>query len=282
MRPVEIDRVILKTYNESLIEYKATGFIKRAAMNTNLHTSTCNGRSSLKMGETHSNTIKRTYLVVAVAAVLTLSGCASTGSRTQSGAIIGGLIGAVAGAVAGDTEGAVFGAVAGALVGGAVGNYQDKQQRELEEQLAAEIEAELIEIQRLEDETLQVSLSSAASFDIGSSALKPGFLPALDRLGAVLQQYDKTIVHVIGHTDSTGTEEYNQGLSRDRAVSVANYTRDAGIDRQRLNVEGRGEFEPRETNETIVGRQANRRVEIYLRPVVEGQQEVAYESPYYN
>lgn len=221
---------------------------------------------------------KRTALVIAIAAILTLSGCA-TGGRTQGGAIIGGLVGALAGAVTGDTEGAVFGAVAGALVGGAVGNYQDQQQRELEQQLADEIQAEQIEIQRLSDETLRVSLSNEASFDVGSSALKPGFLPALDRLGSLLQRYDKTIVHVVGHTDSTGSDEYNLGLSRDRAESVARYANNAGLDRRRLNIEGRGENEPRETNRTTTGRASNRRVEIFLRPVVEGQQEEAYESP---
>jgi len=224
---------------------------------------------------------KRTFLALAIAATFTLSGCAS-GGRTQSGAAIGGLVGAVTGALAGDTEGAVIGGIAGALVGGAVGNYQDEQQRELEQQLAAEIQAEEIEVQRLADETLRVSLSSEASFDIDSSALKPAFYPALDRLGSLMQTYDKTIVHVVGHTDSTGTDEYNQGLSRERASSVARYARNAGLDPNRLNIEGRGENEPRDTNNTVSGRASNRRVEIYIRPLVEGQQQEAYESPRYN
>lgn len=226
---------------------------------------------------------KRTGLALAIAATLTVSGCATDGqSKTQSGAIIGGLIGAVAGAVAGDGKGAVIGGIAGALAGGAVGNYQDRQQRELEEQLAAEIEAEQIQIQRLEDETLRVSLSNEASFDINSSAIKPGFLPALDRLGSLMQKYDKTAVHVIGHTDSSGSEEFNQGLSRDRASSVALYARNAGLEQRRLSVEGRGENEPRESNDTTTGRQSNRRVEIFLRPIIEGQQQEAFESPSYN
>jgi len=226
---------------------------------------------------------KRSSLALAIAATLAVSGCASQGNeKAQSGALIGGLIGAVAGAAAGDTETAIFGGIAGALIGGAVGNYQDSQQRELEEQLAAEIAAEQVEIQRLADETLRVSLSNESSFDIDSSELKPAFLPALDRLGFLLQKYDKTAVHVIGHTDSTGTDEYNQGLSRERAVSVARYVRDAGLEQRRLNVEGRGESEPRESNDTASGRQSNRRVEIYLRPIVEGQQQEAFESPSYS
>lgn len=248
-------------------------------MNKNLNTTT---EKQSSMSTINPERAKRTGLVLAIALALSVSGCATNGnSRTTDGAIIGGLIGAFTGAVAGDSEGAVIGAVAGALVGGAVGNYQDEQQRELERQLAAEIQAEMIEIQRLEDETLQVSLSNEASFDIDSSALKPAFLPALDRLGSLLQKYDRTAVHIIGHTDSTGTEDYNQELSRDRAGSVARYASNRGLDRRRLNIEGRGEYEPRDTNRTVAGRQANRRVEIYLVPIIEGQQQEAYESPSY-
>jgi len=198
--------------------------------------------SSLNRFSGDSGFSKKTVLVLAIAAALTLSGCATNGETgTRNGALLGGLIGAVTGAVTGNSERAVFGAVTGALVGGAVGNYQDRQQRDLEEQLAAEVEAEMIQIQRLEDETLQVSLSNEASFDVDSSALKPAFLPALDRLGALLQKYDKTAVHVIGHTDSTGEEDYNMELSRDRAGAVARYTGNRGLDQRRIKIEGRGE-----------------------------------------
>jgi len=197
--------------------------------------------------------LKRTGMALAIAAALSVSACATDDqSKTQRGALLGGVLGAVAGAVTGDSKDALVGAIAGALVGGAVGNYQDRQQRELEEQLAAEIAAEQIEIQRLEDETLQVSLSNTASFDVNSSALKPGFLPALDRLASLVQKYDKTAVHVIGHTDSSGSEEFNQNLSRQRASSVARYARDQGLDQRRVSVEGRGEFEPRASNDTVL------------------------------
>jgi len=132
--------------------------------------------SGLNLHSSNLKIAKRTTLVLAIAATLAVSGCASQGNeRAQSGALIGGLIGAVAGAAAGDTETAIFGGIAGALIGGAVGNYQDSQQRELEEQLAAEIAAEQVEIQRLADETLRVSLSNESSFDIDSSELKPAF-----------------------------------------------------------------------------------------------------------
>jgi|GEM_PF-57519 len=269
-------------YNRSKSQFTASRKHKRTAM-TNIsskqNSETLRSIATTKKPDNH----KRTSLAFALTAALFVSACATDDqSKTQQGALIGGLLGAVAGAVSGDSKDAVIGAVAGALVGGAVGSYQDKQQRELEEQLAAEIAAEQIEIQRLEDETLQVSLSNTASFDVNSSALKPGFLPALDRLAFLMQKYDKTAVHVIGHTDSTGSDEFNENLSRQRASSVATYARDAGLNQRRLSVEGRGEYEPRASNDTPEGRRSNRRVEIFLKPIVEGQQQQAFESPNYS
>ncbi len=225
-------------------------------------------------------TLRPMLLVACVSAALT--GCAVDGqTKTTTGALIGGIVGAAAGSTS-DSEGALYGAIAGALIGSAVGNYMDRQQREIEQQLAAELESGNAEIQRLQDETLRISLSSEASFDIDSAELKPAFLPALDRLSALMQKYEKTALHVIGHTDSTGTETHNDVLSRERAVSVAGYIHNAGADRRRLNVEGRGEYEPRDSNDTIEGRRANRRVEIYIKPIVEGNQQQAFESPSYS
>ena len=225
-------------------------------------------------------TLRPMLLAACVSAALT--GCAVDGqTKTTTGALIGGIVGAAAGSTS-DSEGALYGAIAGALIGSAVGNYMDRQQREIEQQLAAELESGNAEIQRLQDETLRISLSSEASFDIDSAELKPAFLPALDRLSALMQKYEKTALHVIGHTDSTGTETHNDVLSRERAVSVAGYIHNAGADRRRLNVEGRGEYEPRDSNDTIEGRRANRRVEIYIKPIVEGNQQQAFESPSYS
>lgn len=227
---------------------------------------------------------KNSLIAACAGATLLLGACATNGAtdRTKSGAIIGAVIGAAAGSTSGDDKGALLGAVAGALVGSAVGNYMDKQQEEIEAELAAEIDADQVDIQRLEDDTLRVSMSSEATFDIDSSALKPAFYPALDRLGGVMANYDKTVLHIIGHTDSTGSEQHNDVLSRKRAVSVATYVRDNGVERRRINVEGRGEYEPRFTNASTDGRRANRRVEIYIKPVVEGEQQRAQESPDYS
>ncbi|HEY9198781.1 MAG TPA: OmpA family protein, partial [Gammaproteobacteria bacterium] len=84
---------------------------------------------------------------------------------------------------------------------------------------------------------------------------------------------------VVGHTDSVGSDAYNQRLSEQRAQAVVDYLAGAGVPRERLRVEGRGETEPRDTNATEAGRQLNRRVELYVKPLVEGQEQRAYEPP---
>src|SRR5690606_35516976 len=97
----------------------------------------------------------------------------------------------------------------------------------------------------------------------------------------VLQKYDRTIVHIVGHTDSTGSEAYNQALSERRAEAVARCLEGRGVDASRLRAEGWGESEPRDTNATAAGRQLNRRVEVYVSPVVEGQEQQAFRPPRY-
>ena len=144
-----------------------------------------------------------------------------------------------------------------------------EKEQELEEQLAAEIAAEQIEIQRLEDETLQVSLSNTASFEVNSSALKPGFLPALDRLASLVQKYDKTAVHVIGHTDSSGSDSYNLELSQRRARSVGDHLASKGVARMRILTQGFGEQYPVASNDTPEGKLQNRRVELRLTPLTD-------------
>ncbi|MCA1803946.1 MAG: OmpA family protein [Xanthomonadaceae bacterium] len=115
------------------------------------------------------------------------------------------------------------------------------------------------------------------SFDFGKADLKPAFLPTLDKVADLLHRYDRTVVHVIGHTDNVGSESYNQGLSERRAQSVVTYLTNRGIAWQRLVTEGRGMREPRASNATEAGRQLNRRVELLIKPVVEGQEQRAYE-----
>lgn len=219
--------------------------------------------------------------VLAAAVAVALAGCAADdpNRRAKTGAAIGAVAGAVLGHQLDDDSGRFVGAAVGALAGGAVGHYMDNQQKEFDAALAEEQRQNAIEIQRLQDETLKIDIASEVSFDFGSAAIKPAFRPTLDKVGDVLQRYDRSIVHVVGHTDSVGSEAYNQRLSEQRAQSVVDYLAGTGVPRERLRAEGRGELEPRDSNATEAGRQLNRRVELFVKPIVQGQEQRAYEPP---
>jgi len=208
--------------------------------------------------------MKKAAGVALVSLALGVGGCETMqeNPRTTAGAAIGAVAGAVIGHQISHGKGAYVGAALGALAGGAIGNYMDRQQRELEQQLARERAARQIEIQRMQDESLKLTLDSQVSFDFDSARINPGFADSLDRLAEVIRKYDKTVVHVVGHTDSIGSEEYNQRLSERRARAVGDYLASRGVDPARIHTEGRGEREPRATNATEAGRQLNRRVEI--------------------
>ena len=216
-------------------------------------------------------------------AAVAVAGCAANDpyQRTKTGAAVGAVTGAVVGAIAGKGKGAAIGAVAGAIGGAVVGDYMDDQQKAFEDQLAAERKAKELQIERLEDETLKLSLSNEVSFAYNSADLTPTFQPTLDKLADVLNRYERTVVHVVGHTDSDGSDAYNLDLSRRRAGSVGSYLMYRNVPESRVRMEGRGEREPRATNATAAGKQLNRRVEIYVKPIVEGQEQRAYEPPRY-
>ncbi len=219
--------------------------------------------------------------VLVMALVAALAGCAADdpNKRAKTGAAIGAVTGAVLGHQLDSRSGRYVGAAVGALAGAGVGNYMDKQQQEFDAALAEEQRNNDIEIQRLKDETLKIDISSEVSFDFGSAAIKPAFRGTLDKVADVLKRYDRSIVHVVGHTDSVGSEAYNQRLSEQRAQSVVDYLASVGVARDRLRAEGRGETEPRDSNATEAGRQLNRRVEVFVKPIVEGQEQRAYEPP---
>jgi outer membrane protein OmpA-like peptidoglycan-associated protein len=227
----------------------------------------------------------RKPLILLTAGALTLAGCTTTDDpnrRAKTGAAIGAIAGAIAGHQMDDDSGKWVGAAIGALAGAGVGHYMDNQQRDFEQSLAAERQANQLEIERLKDDTLKLTLDSEVSFDFDRAEIRPGFRGSLDKLANVLLKYDRTVVHVIGHTDSVGSDAYNQQLSERRAYAVIDYLASHGVPRNRLRAEGRGEREPRATNATEAGRQLNRRVEIFVKPVVEGQEQRAYEPPRYN
>lgn len=223
-------------------------------------------------------------LMIVSVAVAALGGCA-TGDpygRTKAGAGVGAAAGAAIGyGIDGGAGGALVGAAVGALAGGLVGNYMDNQQREFEQALAGEKAQHALDIERMKDDTLKLSVNSEVSFDYNRADIKPAFYPTLDKLGQVLRKYDRTVVHVVGHTDSRGSETYNLALSERRAQSVGSYLLGQGVPSNRLRTEGRGEAEPRDTNATEAGRQLNRRVELFVKPIVKGQEQRAYDPPQY-
>jgi outer membrane protein OmpA-like peptidoglycan-associated protein len=214
------------------------------------------------------------HLLTAIAASVALGGCADRPlTFMESGALIGAASGAVIGAVAykrNRTKGAVVGAVGGGLAGGAVGAYMDSQKRDLEKNLAQEIQAGQARVEKLPGDVVRVTMTNQTAFETDSAAIKPGFHSTMDKLADVVVRYGKTTLTVVGHTDNVGTNDYNQRLSERRALSVAQYLESRRVDGMRLATAGKGETQPVASNNTEGGRQANRRVEIYVEPVVQG------------
>ena len=217
--------------------------------------------------------------VMPVLATLLLSACATNDlgdtrdlSKTETGALIGVASGAALGAIINHKnrgKGALIGAVGGGLAGAGVGYYMDKQAKDLERQLQTEIQRGEISVEkRASDNALLVSMTSSTGFDNLSTVLKPGYITTLGKIARVLNQYGKTTVTVIGHTDSLGTHADNQILSEKRAQSVMDYFAGQNVNPLRLEAYGKGETEPRADNTSEAGRQLNRRVELWILPVV--------------
>jgi len=200
-------------------------------------------------------------IILAVSLVFLSLGCASM-NKAQKGALIGGGTGAAVGGIIGKKAGnTAIGAIAGAAVGGMAGGYigkrMDKQAAEMEEEL------EGAEVKRV-GEGIQVTFDSGLLFDVGKAALKPETKANLNKMSESLKKYPDTDVLIEGHTDSTGSEEMNLQLSKQRAQSVSNYLASLGVDPRRFTIMGYGESQPIATNDTAAGRQENRRVEIAI------------------
>jgi outer membrane protein OmpA-like peptidoglycan-associated protein len=204
---------------------------------------------------------------------LLLAACTTHADGTQSvnKTAVGAGIGAVAGGVLGNrldkgnrVRGTVIGAAAGTAAGAGIGYLMDRQEAELREQLASERTDHAIELERVRDDLLKLTLANEISFDFGSAAIKPAFKPTILKLAEVLRKYDRNEITIIGHTDAVGSDSYNQVLSERRAVAVREELSLLGVPQSRLRAIGRGEFEPRADNGTEAGRQLNRRVEILV------------------
>lgn len=201
----------------------------------------------------------------AVSLAASVIGCTQieNNPRTAGGAAAGAAAGALLGTLAGgnDARNALIGAGIGALAGGAVGQYLDQRQRRLEQDLAG-TGATVTNT----GEELIVTLPSNVTFATDSADLSPEFRPVLANVATSLNEDPRSLIDVVGHTDSTGAELYNQELSERRAQSVTNVLLANRVDRRRVATYGVGETQPIATNETASGRAQNRRVEIRIIP----------------
>ena len=206
----------------------------------------------------------------ALAGVLLLSaGCATNPDgtteykRTAIGALAGAAVGAGGGAlIAGRGHrgtGALIGGVVGAAGGGAVGNYMDRQAAEMKRKLPEAAVAR-------EGDKLYVALPSGILFDVDKTEIKPAARESIAKAAEVLVKYPDTYITVEGHTDTTGTTEYNQKLSERRADAVRDMLMRDGVPASRISIKGYGESDPVADNSTPEGRQSNRRVQLEIRP----------------
>jgi outer membrane protein OmpA-like peptidoglycan-associated protein len=218
--------------------------------------------------------IKRTIPALLVAGLI---GCTTTNpytrdqevSKATKGAGIGAVAGAVVGAISGDNskerrKRALIGAGVGALAGGGIGYYMDAQEKKLRDQL----EGTGVSVTRVGNEII-LNMPGNITFATDSDNINANFYDVLNSVTLVLKEFEKTVIIVAGHTDSTGADSYNQQLSERRAGSVAQYLRSQGIGDMRVIVEGYGESRPIASNDTAQGRQMNRRVELTLSPITQ-------------
>ena len=211
--------------------------------------------------------MRKQLILGAATAALLITGCADmnmsdTQRRTAMGAGAGALGGAVLSSVTGGKAGT--GAVLGAGVG-ALGTYiwsqnMEKQKREMEQAT----QGTGIGVVQTQDNQLRLDIPSDISFDTGRSDISRSFSPVLDRFANSLRENQNTDLRIVGHTDNTGSDAINNPLSMDRASSTRNYLTSRGVSGARIQVDGRGSYEPIASNNTSDGRARNRRVEIFV------------------
>lgn len=194
-----------------------------------------------------------------IAAVI---GTSCQSSRTAKGGAIGAAAGGVIGGVIGNksdntAKGAILGAAIGGTAGALVGYYMDKQAEELEQDL------EGAQVERI-GEGIKITFDSGILFDVDSYTLQAASRENITELAEILQKYEDTEILIEGHTDHTGSDEYNQSLSEYRASAVQSYLDAKGVQVSRMKTIGYGENQPVSSNETASGRQDNRRVEVAI------------------
>ena len=221
------------------------------------------------------NMNKHRWLIsgLAASALLATSACVTdpnTGKKTISRTAIGGVggvvVGGLLGGLIGGKTGRIVGAGLGGVAGAAVGYTMDKQIKTLKEQTAGSG----VDVSETDGgKAILVNLPDGVTFDVGSATLKPTFRDTLDKVAASLIEFPNSLVDVYGHTDSTGSDAFNQRLSEQRAATVMNYLISRGVPAARLRSQGFGETMPVADNGTADGRTKNRRVEIKIVPVTQ-------------
>ena len=228
--------------------------------------------------------MKRLIVFVLIIA-LVLPGCATMqeNKKTTIGAAAGTIIGAGVGyAIGRNGTGAAVGAVVGSLLGGGLGYMMDKQEREFKQTLADAQAREQAAIQQgnqreqtaimqgvqREKDALVLTFKSDVLFDTNSSTIKPVAYSSgeIDRVAQILNKYPDSTIKVVGYTDSTGSDSYNQQLSEQRANAVKNALFLKGVSASRMTALGMGKSNPIADNSTPEGRQLNRRVTIVIEP----------------
>ena len=194
-------------------------------------------------------------------AAVVLSGCAGM-SQKQRGAVIGATTGAAVGGVIGNqtgstARGAIIGAVVGGAAGAIIGHQMDQQAKELQQNIPGAT------ISRV-GEGIAVTFASGILFPFNSTEILPDGRTNLQQLASSLEKYPNSDILIVGHTDSVGTDAYNNDLSQRRALAAQSYLHSLGVPASRLQATGRGESEPIQSNDTEAGRAQNRRVEIAI------------------
>lgn len=229
--------------------------------------------------------MKYKFAVLAVTIAMIFPACADMQSKTEKGAVYGTAGGAAAGAIIGQLighstqatlMGAAIGAAAGGLTGAAVGHMMDKQEQAYQQALA---NSRATTVTREPDtshpasgnepppEIIALTLKGDFYFDTNSAVVKPGMYSELDRIAQIMNQYPQTMISIEGHTDSKGSDSFNQTLSEQRALAVKSLLVQRGVAANRIETVGYGKSMPIATNDTEAGRQLNRRVEIKIIPV---------------
>ena len=200
-------------------------------------------------------------VVVLILATLQLSACASWRNRDKGaviGAAAGGTVGGVIGNQTGSTaRGAIIGAVIGGAAGAIIGHQMDQQAKELQQNIPGATVTRV-------GEGIAVTFASGLLYDFDSDVIKPTAAQNLRTLAQSLDKYPNTDILIVGHTDATGSDNYNQSLSERRAQSAQLFLVREGVSNSRLRATGRGESEPIASNDTESGQAQNRRVEIAI------------------